>query len=70
MSNESKTVNSSGIGFTGLLAIVFITLKLTGYIDWSWWWVLAPLWIPIVIVFVILALILALGGKVKQRRNR
>lgn len=35
-----------GIGFAGLLAIVFITLKLTGVIAWSWWWVLAPLWIP------------------------
>lgn len=41
--------NSSGIGFMGLLAIVFITLKLTNYIAWSWWWVLAPLWIPIAI---------------------
>lgn len=33
------------IGFTGLLALIFITLKLTGYIAWSWLWVLAPLWI-------------------------
>lgn len=41
--------NSGGIGFMGLLAIVFITLKLTNYIAWSWWWVLAPLWIPIAI---------------------
>lgn len=39
--------SSSGIGFFSLLSIVFITLKLTGYIDWSWWWVLAPLWLPI-----------------------
>ena len=36
--------NNNGIGFLGLLAIVFITLKLTNYIDWSWWWVTAPLW--------------------------
>ena len=35
---------SHGIGFFGLLTIVFITLKLTGFITWSWWWVLAPLW--------------------------
>lgn len=33
------------IGFPGLLTIVFITLKLTGYIAWSWWWVLSPIWI-------------------------
>ena len=54
--SESKTVSSGGIGFTGLLAIVFITLKLTNYIDWSWWWVLAPLWVPcaLVILFIIL----------------
>lgn len=40
---------SSGINFTGLLAIVFITLKLCGVIQWSWWWVLSPLWVPVVI---------------------
>ena len=43
MSKESNT-SSGGIGFFGLLTIVFIVLKLTGYIDWSWWWVLAPMW--------------------------
>ena len=55
MSNNTST--SSGIGFTGLLTIVFITLKLTHYINWSWWWVLSPLWIPIALIlfFLILA---------------
>ena len=38
---------SSGIGFLPLLTILFIGLKLTGFISWSWVWVLAPLWIPI-----------------------
>ena len=42
---QQNTTSSSGIGFTGLLTIVFITLKLTHFIDWSWWWVLSPLWI-------------------------
>jgi hypothetical protein len=37
--------SSSGIGFVGLLTIVFIVLKLLGKITWSWWWVLSPLWI-------------------------
>jgi len=37
-------VSSGGMGFTGLLTIVFITLKLIGTITWSWWWVLCPLW--------------------------
>jgi hypothetical protein len=44
--------NSGGIGFFGLLGIVFITLKLLGYITWSWWWVLAPIWGPIALVLV------------------
>ena len=58
--DNSKTVvnNSGGIGFLGLLAIVFIVLKLTGYIAWSWWWVLAPIWIPIIFVpFIFLLLV-------------
>lgn len=63
--SESKTVNTGGIGFTGLLAIVFITLKLTNYIDWSWWWVLAPLWIPFTLAIVLILVLLALGGKIK-----
>ena len=48
-----------GIGFFGLLAILFIGLKLTHYIDWDWWIVLAPLWFPIAIVLLILFGILA-----------
>lgn len=45
----NDSTKQGGIGFCGVLATVFITLKLTGYIDWSWWWVLAPIWIPVVI---------------------
>ena len=45
------------IGFTGLLTILFIALKLTGYIAWSWWWVLSPLWIVAVIWFLIVLLL-------------
>lgn len=39
--------NSNGIGFAGLLTIVFVVLKLCGVIDWSWFWVLSPLWISL-----------------------
>jgi hypothetical protein len=39
--------SSSGVGFGGLLGIVFIVLKLTHVIDWSWWWVLSPILIPL-----------------------
>lgn len=56
--SESST-KSGGIGFIGLLTIVFVTLKLIGKIDWSWWWVLGPLWIgPIVIIVFIFGLLL------------
>ena len=41
---SEKSSSSGGIGFFGLLGILFVALKLTGYIDWSWWWVTAPLW--------------------------
>jgi hypothetical protein len=57
MSKDNKQIQAGGINFFGLLAIVFITLKLTGYITWSWWWVLAPLWMPLPVLLVIFAII-------------
>lgn len=51
------------IGFLGLLTIVFIVLKLTGVISWSWVWVLSPLWISFVLwVFVVFILGLIMSG--------
>lgn len=64
--SESKTSYSGGIGFVGLLTVLFIGLKLTGYIGWSWWWVLSPIWIPWGIPLVILAI--ALGVLVFSKR--
>ena len=57
--------SSSGIGFSGLLTIVFIVLKLTGHINWSWVWVLAPLWggIALVILMVLILFPLIFLGK-------
>lgn len=52
--SKNSSSSSGGIGFVGLLTIVFITLKLTKYIDWSWWWVLSPSLISIGIVLIIL----------------
>jgi Na+-translocating ferredoxin:NAD+ oxidoreductase RnfE subunit len=46
----------SGTNVTGVLLILFIVLKLTNNIDWSWLWVLSPLWIPVGIVVAIAAL--------------
>lgn len=58
MNNGNNNRASGGIGFIGLLTIVFIVLKLTGVIAWSWVWVLAPLWIDLVLtVIAIIALV-------------
>lgn len=43
--------------FIPILTLIFITLKLTNYLSWSWWWVLSPIWIPLGIVAVIFAVI-------------
>ena len=51
MSNSKS--NSGGVGFCGLLTILFIGLKLTGNIDWSWWWVFSPMWIAFLFVSLI-----------------
>lgn len=51
MAKESPS--SGGIGFLGILTILFIGLKLTGYIDWSWVWILSPLWVPVLICLMI-----------------
>ena len=53
---DKSTANSGGISFLGLLTIVFIVLKLTHYINWEWYWVLSPLWIPIAIYILVLIL--------------
>lgn len=52
MSNNSSS-SSSGIGVFGLLGVLFVGLKLTGYIDWSWWWVTLPFWGGLVLLFLI-----------------
>lgn len=53
--SSSSNSSSGGIGVLGLLGVVFVTLKLCGVIDWSWWWVTAPLWGGV-------ALLLAIAG--------
>lgn len=54
--SENNT-SSGGIGFCGLLTIVFIVLKLTHVINWSWWWVLAPSWISLGLAMVLLLIV-------------
>ena len=54
----SSSSSSSGIGFSGALTVLFIGLKLTNVISWSWWWVLSPIWISALIGIAILTIIL------------
>jgi len=67
---ENKSGQNAGVGFCGLLTIVFIVLKLLGKITWSWLWVLSPLWIPtlLVIVFVIIYLVVRSLSKRNKRK--
>ena len=75
MSNDNS---SSGIGFHSLLTILFIALKLTGYVNWSWLWVLSPLWISFTLIIVVysvmgivyLASKATINGKAKKEENR
>lgn len=50
---DKSTTSSGGIGIGSALFLVFLVLKLTGYINWSWWWVTAPLWGSAVLVFAV-----------------
>ena len=55
---DKKSSASSGLGFTSVLQLIFITLKLLKMIDWSWLWVLAPTWISILVVLLAIGVIL------------
>ena len=57
---KKSSGTAGGIGFTGLLTIAFIVLKLCGVIDWSWIWVLSPIWISFILVFVIVFIALVI----------
>jgi phosphoglycerol transferase MdoB-like AlkP superfamily enzyme len=62
MSETKTVVQSGGTSITGLLGVAFVVLKLTGYIDWSWWWVTLPFWGPAAILFAVLAVVLVAAG--------
>lgn len=48
---------SSGISLCSLLTVAFVVLRLCKVIDWSWWWVLSPLWMPWAIAFVVMGIV-------------
>jgi hypothetical protein len=57
--SEKSTARYPGIGFFTILFLIFLTLKLTGHIDWSWWWITAPLW-GYVAVFAVIVFIMGI----------
>lgn len=63
MDNNIRT----SIGFWDLLVVAFIVLKLCGVIKWSWIWVLAPFWIPIILIVIIIFVLFAINNKVKEK---
>ena len=62
---------SISIGFSGILFIVFLILKLTNVIAWSWWWVTAPLWITIALnILIIISIVLFKFIIHRKKRNK
>lgn len=60
--SDSSSSSSSGVSVLGLLGVAFVVLKLTHFIDWSWWWVTAPFWggLALFALFLLGALVVAL----------
>ena len=61
MDNKNNSI-LTGISISGLWFITFLVLKLVGVIDWSWWWVTAPLWVPMILVIIIILVFLVIAA--------
>ena len=57
MSKPSEYTSNHGMGLAGWLTLLFVGLKLTGYINWSWWWVFAPIWGVALIILVVVGVV-------------
>ncbi len=69
--NTNKSVGS-GISFTTILFLVFLILKLCNVISWSWWWVTAPLWIPLaagLVIFIVIMAVVIIREVIKDHKN-
>ena len=65
--SSNRNSSSSGIGICGVLTIVFVVLKLVGVINWSWLWVLCPLWIDILLTVIVLVIITIIDNKTRKK---
>lgn len=64
----TQTTGGGGLGLVSVLTIVFVVLKLTGVIAWSWVWVLSPLWIGFILWLILAAFLLGLMALLNSRR--
>ena len=73
--NKEKISLNLHSHFTETLQLIFIVLKLTNLINWSWWWVLSPTWISVAIIVAVILIVLIvigcgkLGSKIGEKRN-
>ena len=74
---STKSNSGTGLSLSAVLFIVFLVLKLTGNIDWSWWWVTSPLWIPFALVlsifgavFIGIVIALIFGASVEDIKSK
>jgi hypothetical protein len=75
--STTKSNSGTGLSLSAVLFIVFLVLKLTNNIDWSWWWVTSPLWIPFAIglalvgfVFLVIIIALIFGASVEDIKSK
>jgi len=64
----TATSNARGIGVVGLLGVLFVALKLTGVINWSWWWVTAPFWGSLLLGLIVFAVVLVVAWFIYKRQ--
>lgn len=62
---KNKNARNGGMGFISVLTLIFIVLKLTNNINWSWVWVLSPIWISTILIILIFGIILV-AGRIKK----
>lgn len=67
MKDSKSTGTANGeIGFVGLLTIAFIVLKLLNIIEWSWLWVLSPIWISAGLTIILIVIFIFVGVIIKE----
>ena len=58
MEKNNSNISIGGVSFSGLLTILFVGLKLVRVINWSWWWVLSPLWIEAALLIIVICVVM------------